>query len=346
MTTAAAKSQNDSALDLSALLRSMPGMPQVDSLIRSKFTSEVPLLTEIPAYLLDLGGKRIRPLLTLLSAALNGMPIPSQAVIDVAAGIELIHMATLLHDDIIDRSPLRRHEPSPLVRFGMPSTLLSGDFLLTRAFSLCARLDSFVIDATELACIALTEGEISETPLHQFQHTVASSTEIARKKTASLFRLACETGAHLAGADSKAVMLMAEFGESLGIAFQMLDDLLDVTSSEDLLGKRTGIDIRERKPSIVNVIWLQSRTSLAQGLTRQPPESTEGDIEDARYVSAALEELRDSPVIEEVRRLALGYSNRASTALEQLCQANPIAKATPAYSALQAVIAITTSRLS
>jgi len=140
--------------------------------------------------------------------------------------------------------------------------------------------------------------------------------------------------------------LMAEFGESLGIAFQMLDDLLDVTSSEDLLGKRTGIDIRERKPSIVNVIWLQSRTSLAQGLTRQPPESTEGDIEDARYVSAALEELRDSPVIEEVRRLALGYSNRASTALEQLCQANPIAKATPAYSALQAVIAITTSRLS
>jgi geranylgeranyl pyrophosphate synthase len=151
---------------VSKMLAGLQGMKEVETLISSKLTSDAELLETIPAYLLGLGGKRIRPAMTLLVSRAFGsksVEFPVAEVIDVAAGIELIHMATLLHDDIIDKSPLRRHKQSPFLKFGLGNSLLAGDFLLVRAFSLCARLDRYVIDATEQACIELTEGEILET---------------------------------------------------------------------------------------------------------------------------------------------------------------------------------------
>jgi octaprenyl-diphosphate synthase len=144
----------------------IPELQNVEQRIRDTFRSDVTLMREVPDYLLRLGGKRIRPALTLLVSKALGIDPINEDVFNVSAGIELIHMATLLHDDIIDDSPVRRHQQSPYAKFGTPATLLSGDFLLTRAFGLCAKLDDTIITATEQACIELVEGEALETPLH------------------------------------------------------------------------------------------------------------------------------------------------------------------------------------
>jgi octaprenyl-diphosphate synthase len=296
---------------LSAALATMSGLDRVESLIEEKLVSDAALLCEIPRYLLTLGGKRMRPALALMVARALGCTAPPQQLIDVAAGIELIHMATLLHDDIIDRSPLRRHQASPFVKFGLESTLLSGDFLLVRAFSLCARLDRFVIDSTERACIELTEGEILEVPLDRHRHTVETSLTIARKKTAALFWLAARTAAHLVSSPPPIVERAALLGEKLGIAFQILDDILDVTSTEDLLGKKAGIDIREKKPSLVNVLWAESGAPGAEVLT-QP-----GAVDDAT-IERSVAILRASPVIDAARRIALRYTEEAGLELDAI----------------------------
>jgi geranylgeranyl pyrophosphate synthase len=291
-------------------------------------------MREVPEYLLALGGKRIRPTLTLLvTHALGADPAP-QAAVEVAAGIELIHMATLLHDDIIDNSSLRRHKPSPLSVFGMPNTLLSGDFLLVRAFGLCAMLEKEIIAKTEEACIELVEGESLETPLYQERHSRESSITIAKKKTASLFRL----GAFAAGriVNPTTAAKLSEFGEKLGIAFQILDDVLDVASDEATLGKKPGTDIRERKPSLVNVSWLEKGSALANRLLVKP-EGEEGD-----YIAAAMEEIRSGTVLSECRAVAERYSQEAMQALDAAIPAH----SNPAADKLRELIAFTIQRLS
>ena len=297
---------------LLAAVAQLSGLEQVEALIRSKFSSEAPLLSEISEYLLQLGGKRIRPVLCLLTARALGMREPNSSVLAVAAGIELIHMATLLHDDIIDRSPMRRFERSPYSKYGTARTLICGDFLLTRAFSLCAHLDTYIIDATEQACIELTEGEILETALSEELHDVESSITIARKKTASLFRLSAESAAHLCGASKAAVSAAAEFGNQLGIAFQALDDILDVTSDESLLGKRCGTDIREQKPSLINVEWLASGDPLAKELL------CGSEAADESQVTQALNKLRGSAVVERAMVRARAHAESAHSVLNTL----------------------------
>ena len=306
---------SDKRLPLSAkaqLLRvvgTLDGMSQVERLIEKKLVSEAPLLQEISTYLFSLGGKRMRPVLALMSGKALGLPKASDELVQVSAGIELIHMATLLHDDIIDKSPLRRHKESPFIKYGIDTTLLTGDFLLTRAFSLCSHLDEFIVNATESACIELTEGEILEVPLHHKQHTINEYLTIARKKTASLFRLAALSGAHLASTSDECSYAMGRFGENLGIAFQILDDVLDVVAEENLLGKRSGMDIRERKPSIVNLLWLASGDPEAKPLLLDP------GSDDEKFAERAVTLLRKSPVIEEASALARTYASAAEKEL-------------------------------
>jgi octaprenyl-diphosphate synthase len=290
----------------------IPEISQVEEIIRSSFQSDVAPMRDIPSYLLSLGGKRIRPALTLLCAKALGTSSISKPLLDVAAGIELIHMATLMHDDIIDQSPIRRHKPSPYARYGTPLTLLSGDFLLTRAFGLCAKLDHTIINATEQACIELVEGEALETPLYAEQHTLTTSLTIAQRKTASLFRLAAFCAGHLSSCSPETLRALSEFGESLGIAFQLIDDILDVTATEEILGKQPGIDIIERKPSVVNVLWLQSGSPGAQRLLQSPTSV----LDDKAYVVESLRELQHSPVLPEAKLLARQYGAKARSALE------------------------------
>lgn len=307
------------SLKLAALLSQLPGLGDVERLVKSRLVSDAVQLSEISEYLLNLGGKRIRPMLALLCAKALGLPAPSRAIIEVSAGIELIHMATLLHDDIIDRSPMRRHKESAFMRYGTESTLLTGDFLLVRAFALCAHLDQTIIDATEQACVELVEGEILEVPLHQQNHSIESSVTIARKKTAALFRLAAFCGAHLSSKSTACSEAMRMFGERLGIAFQIVDDILDVTSNEDILGKKSGLDIIERKPSIVNVLWLNSGSQLSKRLVATPEDSSKEEA----YRVQALAELRDSQVIEEAKKMAKSYATAASEALSEAVGAEP-----------------------
>lgn len=296
----------------SEALSLIPELTQVEATIRASFRSDVAPMRDIPEYLLSLGGKRIRPALTLLCAKALGAHTISQEIIDVAAGIELIHMATLMHDDIIDQSPIRRHKQSPYAKYGTPLTLLSGDFLLTRAFGLCAKLDDTIITATEQACIELVEGEALETPLHLEKHTRDSSITIAQRKTASLFRLAAFCAGHLTQAPRATIDSLNAFGEALGIAFQMIDDILDVTASEATLGKQPGLDLLERKPSIVNVLWLESGEPAAAQLLQAP-----SPARDADFVKNALESLPTSDTMKQAKSLALSYSESASAALQQ-----------------------------
>lgn len=302
---------------LSVIVRTLSATKDVEALIKTKFASEAPLLTTIPEYLFDLGGKRIRPVLALLVGQALGYEKPPTELVEVAAGIELIHLATLLHDDIIDKSPVRRHEESPFLRYGIGDTLLAGDFLLVRAFSLCAKLDRFIIDATERACIELTEGEILEKPLNEWGPTLNESLNISKKKTASLFRLAAESAAHICTRGNKqTVRAFAEFGEHLGIAFQVLDDVLDVTSTEDLLGKRAGSDIIEKKPSPVNVLWLQTKSPLALKLLKS------SEIPSNEVAMQSIAEIKASSVVSDAVDLARSYADSAASALKEAEQLN------------------------
>lgn len=328
------KPQKKLSLDFSGLGE----LSQIESLIRSTFISDSPLMKEIPEYFLALGGKRIRPALTLLVArALSVDPIPN-SIIEVASGIELIHMATLLHDDIIDNSPLRRHKPSPLAVYGIPNTLLSGDFLLTRAFGLCARLDREIIRETELSCIELVEGESLETPLYSSRHTRESSLTIAKKKTAALFRLGAFSAAHIAGASLEVKHELRVFGESIGIAFQILDDILDIASDEATLGKKPGTDLRERKPSFVNIVWLETGAPLSKRLEERP------DEDDERWIAIALEELKSGEVLANCRKVAVRYATTARNALQTAARLAQKPNAS-AFAELDQMVSFTLERL-
>ena len=292
-----------------AFLAGAPALRNVENRIRTSLKSEAVELTEISSYLLDLGGKRMRPLLTILVGQLFGMKTPSSELIDAAAGIELIHMATLLHDDIIDQSPLRRSKPSAYTQYGLPSTLLSGDFLLVRAFGICAHLDNFVIEATEDACVALTEGEIIEGFIDPLKiRSIDKYVEVVEKKTASLFTLASTVGAHLAGAKPNDVMKLRSFGSNAGVAFQMIDDILDVSADEDLLGKPAGTDIRQKTPSLVNIIWQELEPTRAAEFFSKSTHSEDEIKETLNY-------LINSKVLEKARIHAKDYAGRATNAL-------------------------------
>ena len=295
-----------------AFLAGAEGQALVDARIRSCLGSEAPVLREISEYLLNLGGKRIRPLLAILSAKLFRAEELSEQLIDAAAGIELIHMATLLHDDIIDESPTRRSQPSAFVRYGMPPTLLTGDFLLVKAFGLCARLDPYIIERTERACIELTEGEVLEGKLEPTRSlSIDGYLDIISKKTASLFSLASAVGAFSTGADPSHVERLSRFGHAAGMAFQMVDDILDVTADEDLLGKPSGTDLKQRTPSLVNMLWLDSGDPRAKQFFRDPAPSL-------KQCQSTVAYLKSSAIIDEARRMARQSAQDARSQLENL----------------------------
>lgn len=329
---------NDSAKQvLLKALASISGMDQIEQVILSKLDSDVSILRDIPTYLLHLGGKRMRPLMSVLVWKAFSNTVPNQKLINTAAGIELIHMATLLHDDIIDNSPKRRAQDSALIKFGSSPTLLAGDLLLVRAFALCAKLDGFVVDCTERACIELTEGEMLEMNRNISEYSVNDSLEIARRKTAALFRLAAETAAYLADASKEQIQNMRIFGEKLGMAFQVLDDILDVTATEDLLGKTSGTDIRECKPSCVNILWLQSPDPVAKTALIERRIGEELPLEDA------IASVKKSGAVEQAKDIAKSLAKEARASLEASAPQKNLK--TPGWQELDALLTYTLDRL-
>lgn len=277
--------------------------------LKSSFHSDVEILREVPEYLLSLGGKRIRPALTFLTAELFGQSEPSQELLDISAGVELIHMATLLHDDIIDAAPTRRGKESALAKYGTSPTLLSGNFLFVRAFGRCAKLPSFIIKETESTCVALTEGELLE---ENGDFSPQNSITIAERKTGSLFGLAALSGAFVPTKSEEIALQMKRFGIALGVAFQISDDILDVTSTADVLGKEPGTDIRERKPSLVNTLWLATGSPLAEKVFLSTTEISTSDI------SSSLKELRSSEILDQARSTGTRYIGEAQGILKTI----------------------------
>jgi len=282
-------------------------MERVEKRIIELSTSREETLTQIASELISSGGKRVRPALALIVFRAAGGGDPTD-VIDIGAALELIHSATLLHDDILDSGMTRRGRPSPLARHGVGQTLVTGDFLFSRAFGVAGRFDEMVVGWAMDACTQLCEGEILQ---QRFQHnadvTIDDYLQIAEAKTASLFSQAARIGAHMAGAPRSLVDAMYRLGYEIGIGFQMVDDLLDVVGPEELIGKAVGSDIREGSPALPTVLGLPHLPALRSAFLDKDPS--------ADAIETALAELRDSDVLAEVRRIATG---RIHVAREQI----------------------------
>jgi geranylgeranyl pyrophosphate synthase len=247
-----------------------PARPVLDDLqaVETKLSilldSREALIAEICHYLIDGGGKRLRPLFILLVyRACGGDDGKAEDAADAAIALELIHSATLLHDDIIDAGLLRRGKPSAFARYGQAASLVAGDYLFCRAFELCGRFDERLVRTAAQACIRLTEGEVME---GRMRHNSAASLddyiEVITRKTASLFSAGGRVAADLAGARSNTIDSMEKLGLAVGLAFQMVDDLLDILGPEEKIGKPVGTDLRAGIISLPVVLGVQTSPEL------------------------------------------------------------------------------------
>jgi octaprenyl-diphosphate synthase len=241
----------------------------VNKIIVEQLHSDVPMVENVGHYIVDAGGKRLRPLLALLSAAALGEC--SEAQIKFAATIEFIHTATLLHDDVVDISTLRRGRPTANAEFGNAPSVLVGDFLYTRAFQLMVELDNSEVlrhmaDTTNV----IAEGEVlqlvraGDPGVSEEQYL-----DVITRKTAVLFASACFGAAALAGVSDQAKQNLKAFGLNLGIAFQMVDDLLDYEGDAAQMGKNVGDDLAEGKMTLPLIHALEAGTDEEQALIRE-----------------------------------------------------------------------------
>ncbi|MBM4299545.1 MAG: polyprenyl synthetase family protein, partial [Deltaproteobacteria bacterium] len=218
----------------------------------------------------------------------------------------------LLHDDIIDGAETRRGKISAFKKFGLKSTLVAGDFLFIKAFEFAGKFDDTVVEWTADACAMLTEGEMLQGHFNRNRAvTIDDYIEIVTRKTASLFQTGAKIGAHLAGANSAAVADTEGYGLKMGIAFQMVDDILDVTGHAELLGKPTGIDLRDGNPSLPIILAVNAGApEVCEAFEQNQP--TEEQI------SAALALIRSSDAISEATLLAKQYAADALKSLKKL----------------------------
>jgi len=223
---------------------------KVDALLMANLTSEIQLINQLGAYIIQGGGKRIRPLIALLSA--KSLGYSGQQHIDIAAILELVHTATLLHDDVVDSSKLRRGRQTANDLWGTEASVLVGDFLYSRAFQMMVTLNNNKIlgvlaDATNI----IAEGEVMQlVNCHDPDITELRYLDTIRNKTAKLFEAASGLGAILSGGSDKTTTAMNAYGMHLGTAFQLADDALDYSSSPEKLGKNIGDDLSEGKPTL------------------------------------------------------------------------------------------------
>ncbi|MCR8724915.1 polyprenyl synthetase family protein [Frigidibacter sp. ROC022] len=225
-------------------------MAAVNTLIRTRMASEhAPRIPEVTAHLVEAGGKRLRPMLTLAAARLCGYDGPFH--VHLAATVEFIHTATLLHDDVVDESAQRRGRPTANLLWDNKSSVLTGDYLFARSFQLMVETGSLqVLDILANASATIAEGEVLQLTAAQSLRTDETVyLQVIRGKTAALFAAACEVGGVIAGAAPEVVTALRSYGDALGVAFQMADDLLDYGGS-DALGKNRGDDFRERKVTL------------------------------------------------------------------------------------------------
>ncbi len=291
-------------------------LAEVGTLIKKRMASEhAPRIPEVTAHLVDAGGKRLRPMLTLATARMCGYSGPYH--VHLAATVEFIHTATLLHDDVVDESAQRRGRPTANLLWDNKSSVLVGDYLFARAFQLMVETGSIrILDILSNAAATIAEGEVLQLTAAQKLGTDAETyLKIVRGKTAALFAAATEVGGILAGIDENKVTALRTYGDALGIAFQIADDLLDYVGDEGATGKNLGDDFRDRKLTlpVIKAVAQANGDELAFW-TRviEKGDQADGDLEHA------LSLMDRHGTMDETRAEALGWSAKAKTALSEL----------------------------
>lgn len=262
-------------------------MEAVDALIRRRLHSDVVLINELGHYIVNSGGKRLRPMVVLLAARACGYG--GRHHIDLAAIIEFIHTATLLHDDVVDASQLRRGHETANAIWGNESSVLVGDFLYSRAFEMMVEVGSMpIMEILAHTTNTIAEGEVLQLlNCHDADTTEQRYMEVIRSKTAKLFEAASQIGAVLGGQAQATERAMAAYGMYLGTAFQLIDDVLDYSSSSEELGKNIGDDLAEGKPTLPLIYAMHNGNAAEARLIRQAIE--EGGLEDIDTVLTAIE---------------------------------------------------------
>ena len=288
-------------------------MHQVDAVIRTRLASRVTLIDQISGYIVSAGGKRIRPKLVLLFSEALGFEGPES--LELAAVVEFIHTATLLHDDVVDESALRRGRPTANAMFGNAATVLVGDFLYSRAFQMMVSVNRMrVLEVLADATNVIAEGEVLQLMnMHDPDLLVDDYLQVIRYKTAKLFEASARLGAVLAGASPALEESCASYGRYLGTAFQLVDDLLDYESSSDQLGKNVGDDLREGKPTLPLLLAMQRSGQDDRALIRHAIEH--GEVEKLPEILAIV---RRTGALDATRAAAQLEADKARAALSAL----------------------------
>lgn len=293
----------DSALEA----RLSAGMGGVEDLLRASVRSDYPFVTEASRHLVDAGGKRFRPLLVLLAAEFGNPRAPG--VVPAAVVVELTHLATLYHDDVMDEADLRRGAASANARWDNTVAILTGDFLFAKASDLLADLGPEAVRIQARTFERLCTGQIRETIGPEAEDAVEHHLRVLADKTGSLIATSGRFGAMMSGAPDQVVETMTAFGEQIGVAFQLADDIVDIVSDTDASGKVPGTDLREGVPTLTGLIALATDDDpRLQDLLTRPL------IDDADHTEA-LKRLREHAALESARREARAWADRARDTL-------------------------------
>ncbi len=288
-------------------------MQQVDRVIAQRLDSGVPLVGEVSRYIISAGGKRLRPALLLLVCGALGFEGGQK--FNLAAVVEFIHSATLLHDDVVDASSLRRGNATANETFGNPASVLVGDFLYSRAFQMMVDADSMRImqvlaDATNI----IAEGEVMQLMnMHNAGLDEAGYLQVIRSKTAKLFEASARVGAILSGASAPLEEACAQYGQALGTAFQVIDDVLDYTGDAAVMGKNLGDDLREGKATLPLIAAMQRGTDQERQTIQKAIET--GDV---GMLDAVIAIVKNTGALDIARKAAQQEAQRAIDAAERL----------------------------
>jgi octaprenyl-diphosphate synthase len=290
-------------------------MAAADRLIHERLGSAVPMILDLARHLVDSGGKRLRPLLTIAAARLAGYRGSDH--IKLAAAVEFIHTATLLHDDVVDVSALRRGKITANVVWGNKSSVLVGDYLFSRAFQLMVEAgDLAVLDGLANASATIAEGEVLQLrAANNLATTRSDYLRVITAKTAALFAAAAESGAMIADASPELTEAMRTYGHDLGIVFQLVDDALDYSGRQAQMGKSVGDDFREAKVTLPVIVAYERADATAKEFWRRTIEDGaqhEGDLK------RAIGYIDEAGALDETRALAQRHADQAMTALAAL----------------------------
>lgn len=291
-------------------------LARVETMLENLTSSEIPVLTETSSHIVRSGGKRLRPRVLLLSFEACGGTDVSTAI-PVATGVELIHTASLVHDDINDHSELRRGRKTINARWGNTLALLTGDFIFVKVLNLVAGFDPDVIRILARACIALVEGETLQTASEgECNTTEEDYLKVVERKTASLFSACAELGAIAAGGSPEARTALRNYGYNLGVAFQIRDDVLDLVGNSDRLGKPIARDLDQQKMSLATLHAFGTADEARERLAGKDRASVLETLEQEGAIQYAMQ--RSSEYSERAKQQLSILPSSSSSAREEL----------------------------